>query len=192
MAAPICRETTCATIGLARLPEIRNLTSVPPRDVQAIIARPDGRWLPRRPLVHAAAQDERSGLSGLWLAIDQYWPSAARCRRPAPPAFRQRKTPHDLQPAQKPRRPWLPEGTVAASGRKGRTPIGGGKWALPLSLVAFRGRMNSQRPLNLFWSELCRYSAGHGGHQRPVSKASAKLPASRRDRVAEESLFSSQ
>src|SRR5438552_14427413 len=34
---------------------------------------------------------------------------------------------------------WLTEGTVAASGRKRLTPIGGDKWAVPLSLVAFRG-----------------------------------------------------
>ena len=59
---------------------------------------------------------------------------------------------------------WLTEGTVAAYGRQRLTPIGGDKWALSLSLVAFRGRMHDgQRPPNLFWSELCRYSAGHAG-----------------------------
>lgn len=59
---------------------------------------------------------------------------------------------------------WLTEGTVAAYGRKRLTSIGGDKWALPLSLVAFRGRMHDgQRALNLFWSELCRYSAAHAG-----------------------------
>lgn len=58
---------------------------------------------------------------------------------------------------------WLTEGT-AASGRKRLVPIGGDKWALPLSLVAFRGRMHDgQRALNLFWSELCRHSAAHAG-----------------------------
>ena len=62
---------------------------------------------------------------------------------------------------------WLTEGTVAAYGRKRLTPIGGDKWALPLSLVAFRGRMHDgQRALNLFWSELCRYGAGHAGAVR--------------------------
>ena len=71
---------------------------------------------------------------------------------------------------------WLTEGTVAAYGRKRLTPIGGDKWALPLSLVAFRGRMHDgQRPLNLFWSELCRYSAGHaGGDHEPTG---ARSPA---------------
>jgi LysR family transcriptional regulator, hypochlorite-specific transcription factor HypT len=59
---------------------------------------------------------------------------------------------------------WLTEGTVAAYGRQRLTLIGGDKWALSLSLVAFRGRMHDgQRPPNLFWSELCRYSAGHAG-----------------------------
>jgi len=85
---------------------------------------------------------------------------------------------------------WLTEGTVAAYGRKRLSPIGGDKWALPLSLVAFRGRMHDgQRALNLFWSELCRYSAGHaGGHHPPTGvrsppkspgKSLRKLPASR-------------
>ncbi|WFU17820.1 LysR family transcriptional regulator [Bradyrhizobium sp. CB3481] len=59
---------------------------------------------------------------------------------------------------------WLTEGTAAALGRKRLVPIGGDKWALPLSLVAFRGRMHDgQRALNLFWSELCRHSAAHAG-----------------------------
>jgi len=73
---------------------------------------------------------------------------------------------------------WLTEGTAAASGRKGLVPVGGDKWALPLSLVAFRDRMNSQRSLNLFWSELCRYSAGHagGGHEKTGSGPPAKQP----------------
>jgi DNA-binding transcriptional LysR family regulator len=71
---------------------------------------------------------------------------------------------------------WLPESTVAATGRKGLVAIGGDKWALPLSMVAFRDRANSQRSLNLFWSELCRYSAEHAGsgHARS-SRSSAKI-----------------
>jgi DNA-binding transcriptional LysR family regulator len=74
---------------------------------------------------------------------------------------------------------WLPESTVAATGRKGLVAVGGDKWALPLSMVAFRDRANSQRSLNLFWSELCRYGAGHAGSgpERPVSRSPAKLPA---------------
>ena len=73
---------------------------------------------------------------------------------------------------------WLTEGTVAAYGRKRLTPIGGDKWALPLSLVAFRGRMHDgQRPLNLFWSELCKHSAGHAG--RGLARTSSKPPAKR-------------
>jgi len=74
---------------------------------------------------------------------------------------------------------WLTEGTVAAFGRKRLTPIGGDKWALPLSLVAFRGRMHDgQRALNLFWSELCRHSAGHagGGLAKTGSRPPAKRP----------------
>src|SRR3954453_7322838 len=75
---------------------------------------------------------------------------------------------------------WLTEGTVAAYGRKRLTPIGGDKWALPLSLVAFRGRMHDgQRALNLFWSELCRQSAGHAGsdHKPTGARKPAKLPS---------------
>jgi DNA-binding transcriptional LysR family regulator len=75
---------------------------------------------------------------------------------------------------------WLTEGTVAAYGRKRLTAIGGDKWALPLSLVAFRGRMHDgQRALNLFWSELCRHSAGHAGsdHKPTGARSPAKLPA---------------
>jgi DNA-binding transcriptional LysR family regulator len=74
---------------------------------------------------------------------------------------------------------WLTEGTVAAYGRKRLTPVGGDKWALPLSLVAFRGRMHDgQRALNLFWSELCRYSAGQAGgdHQPTGVRSPAKPP----------------
>jgi hypothetical protein len=71
---------------------------------------------------------------------------------------------------------WLPESTVAATGRKGLVAVGGDKWALPLLMVAFRDRANSQRSLNLFWSELCRYSAGHAGsdHERLISRSPAK------------------
>jgi DNA-binding transcriptional LysR family regulator len=75
---------------------------------------------------------------------------------------------------------WLTDSTVAAYGRKRLTPIGGDKWALPLSLVAFRGRMHDgQRALNLFWSELCRHSAGHakGDHEPTGARSPAKLPA---------------
>jgi DNA-binding transcriptional LysR family regulator len=73
---------------------------------------------------------------------------------------------------------WLTEGTVAAYGRKRLTPIGGDKWALPLSLVAFRGRMHDgQRALNLFWSELCRHSAGHAGGG--LARIGSRLPAKR-------------
>jgi DNA-binding transcriptional LysR family regulator len=73
---------------------------------------------------------------------------------------------------------WLPERTAAAAGRKGLTAIGGDKWTLPLSLVAFRDRMNDQRSLNLFWSELCMHDAGHAGtvHNKPSARSSAKLP----------------
>jgi DNA-binding transcriptional LysR family regulator len=74
----------------------------------------------------------------------------------------------------------LVNGTVAAYSRKRLTPIGGDKWALPLSLVAFRGRMHDgQRALNLFWSELCRHSAGHAGsdHKPTGARSPAKLPA---------------
>ena len=73
---------------------------------------------------------------------------------------------------------WLTEGTVAAYGRKRLIPIGGDKWALSLSLVAFRGRMHDgQRPPNLFWSELCRYSAGHaGGDHEPTGVRSPAKP----------------
>jgi hypothetical protein len=72
---------------------------------------------------------------------------------------------------------WLPESTVAATGRKGLVAVGGDKWALPLSMVAFRDRANSQRSLNLFWSEPCRYSAERAGsgHERSVLSSSAKL-----------------
>jgi hypothetical protein len=52
---------------------------------------------------------------------------------------------------------------ATAAGRKGLTAIGGDKWTLPLSLVAFKDRMNGQRPLNLFWSELCRHDTCHTG-----------------------------
>jgi DNA-binding transcriptional LysR family regulator len=71
---------------------------------------------------------------------------------------------------------WLPESTVAATGRKGLVAVGGDKWALPLSMVAFRDRANSQRSLNLFWSELCRDSAGHAGTdlERSISRSPAK------------------
>ena len=72
---------------------------------------------------------------------------------------------------------WLTEGTAAASGRKRLVPIGGDKWVLPLSLVAFRGRMHDgQRTLNLFWSELCRHSAAHagGGLAKGPAKSLAK------------------
>ncbi|CAN7506742.1 LysR substrate-binding domain-containing protein [Bradyrhizobium sp. LjRoot220] len=74
---------------------------------------------------------------------------------------------------------WLPESTVAASGRKGLTAVGGDKWALPLSMVAFRDRTNSQRSLNLFWSELCRYGTGQagGGHERSIPRSTAKSPS---------------
>jgi DNA-binding transcriptional LysR family regulator len=74
---------------------------------------------------------------------------------------------------------WLMESTAAAHGRKGLTAIGGNKWALPLSLVAFKDRANSQRSLNLFWSELCRYSAAHagGGRAGSVSRSQARLTA---------------
>jgi LysR family transcriptional regulator, hypochlorite-specific transcription factor HypT len=75
---------------------------------------------------------------------------------------------------------WLTEGTVAASGRKRLTPIGGDKWALPLSLVAFRGRMHDgQRALNLFWSELCRHSAAHagGGLAKGLARTGSRPPA---------------
>jgi DNA-binding transcriptional LysR family regulator len=73
---------------------------------------------------------------------------------------------------------WLTEGTVAASGRKRLTTIGGEKWALPLSLVAFRRRMHDgQRALNLFWSELCRHSAGHAGSG--LARTGSRLPAKR-------------
>jgi DNA-binding transcriptional LysR family regulator len=73
---------------------------------------------------------------------------------------------------------WLTEGTVAAYGRKRLTLIGGDKWALPLSLVAFRGRMHDgQRALNLFWSELCRHSVGHAGGG--LARTGSRLPAKR-------------
>jgi hypothetical protein len=81
--------------------------------------------------------------------------------------------------ARRPGIAWLTEGTVAAYGRMRLTPIGGNKGALPLSLVAFRGRMHDgQRALNLFWSELCRHSAGHAGSglARTASRAPAKRP----------------
>ena len=73
---------------------------------------------------------------------------------------------------------WLTESTVAAAGRKGLIAIGGDKWSVPLSLVAFKDRMNDQRPLNLFWSELCRHNAGQAGAGRgkPPAKSSARLP----------------
>lgn len=58
---------------------------------------------------------------------------------------------------------WLTESTVAAAGRKGLTAIGGDKWAVPLSLVAFKDRSNDRRSLNLFWSELCRHNTSQGG-----------------------------
>ncbi|WP_063830326.1 LysR family transcriptional regulator [Bradyrhizobium murdochi] len=81
---------------------------------------------------------------------------------------------------------WLTEGTVAASGRKRLVQIGGDKWALPLSLVAFRGRMHDgQRALNLFWSELCRHSAGHAGGglakglAKDLAKTGSRPPAKR-------------
>jgi len=61
---------------------------------------------------------------------------------------------------------WLPESTVAADGRKGLTAIGGSKWALPLSLVAFKDRTNGERSLSLFWSELHRHSAEQKGSRR--------------------------
>lgn len=74
---------------------------------------------------------------------------------------------------------WLTESTAAAHGRKGLAAIGGNKWALPLSLVAFKDRTNGQRALNLFWSELCRYSTAHagGGRAGPVSRMPAKSSA---------------
>ena len=73
---------------------------------------------------------------------------------------------------------WLTESTVAAAGRKGLTAIGGDKWTLPLSLVAFRDRMNDQRSLNLFWSELCKHTTGQAeaGHSKPTARSPAKLP----------------
>jgi DNA-binding transcriptional LysR family regulator len=71
---------------------------------------------------------------------------------------------------------WLTESTAA--GRKGLTAIGGDKWTLPLSLVAFRDRMNDQRSLNLFWSELCKHTTGQAGagHSKPTARSPAKLP----------------
>ena len=74
---------------------------------------------------------------------------------------------------------WLTEGTAAAHGHKGLAAIGGNKWALPLSLVAFKDRTNSQRSLNLFWSELCRNNAAHAadGRAGQVAKGPVKSPA---------------
>ncbi|MCJ9705356.1 LysR family transcriptional regulator [Bradyrhizobium sp. SHOUNA76] len=74
---------------------------------------------------------------------------------------------------------WLTEGTAAAHGHKGLAAIGGNKWALPLSLVAFKDRTNSQRSLNLFWSELCRNNAVHAadGRAGQAAKGPVKSPA---------------
>lgn len=69
---------------------------------------------------------------------------------------------------------WLTESTVAAAGRNGLTAIGGDKWAVPLSLVAFKDRTNDRRSLNLFWSELCRHNGPQGG--ATSGKAPAKSP----------------
>lgn len=71
---------------------------------------------------------------------------------------------------------WLPESTVAAAGRAGLTTIGGDRWALPLSLVAFKERTNDHRALNLFWSELCKHDADHGadGHRRSSAASLTK------------------
>lgn len=66
---------------------------------------------------------------------------------------------------------WLPESTVAAGGSKGLKAIGGDKWALPLSLVAFKDRMNDRRSLNVFWSELSKHSIDHNGEGRKNSSA---------------------
>ena len=80
---------------------------------------------------------------------------------------------------------WLPESTVAADGRKGLTAIGGTKWALPLSLVAFRDRTNGGRSLNLFWSELSRYGAEQKGsrHERLPRGAGAAYRMTRGRRI---------
>jgi DNA-binding transcriptional LysR family regulator len=71
---------------------------------------------------------------------------------------------------------WLPDSTVAAAGRNGLKAIGRDKWALPLSLVAFKDRMNDWRSLNLFWSELCKRNIDHiaAGHGRPSARSLAR------------------
>jgi hypothetical protein len=79
-------------------------------------------------------------------------------------------------------RAWLTESAVAAAGRKGLTAIGGDKWAVPLSLVAFKDRMNDRLPLNLFWSELCRHNApkaGTGPGKAPARSSAKTVKSSR-------------
>lgn len=61
---------------------------------------------------------------------------------------------------------WLPESTVAAGPKDALVPIGGAHWSMPISIVAFRDRANTNPAVTRLWSRLKR--------QRPVSVASSR------------------
>jgi DNA-binding transcriptional LysR family regulator len=62
---------------------------------------------------------------------------------------------------------WLPESTVANVPRDALVPMGGARWSMPLSIMAFRDYANSNLAVARLWSLLKRARPDHRGRTRP-------------------------
>ncbi len=62
---------------------------------------------------------------------------------------------------------WLPESTVATGPRDVLVPIGGARWSMPLSIMAFRDRANTNPAVSRLWALLKRARPSHPTRSRP-------------------------
>jgi LysR family transcriptional regulator, hypochlorite-specific transcription factor HypT len=62
---------------------------------------------------------------------------------------------------------WLPESTVADCPKDALVPIGGPRWSMPLSIMAFRNRANTNPAVTRLWSLLARARPPNLARSRP-------------------------
>ena len=67
---------------------------------------------------------------------------------------------------------WLTESTVAAAPKDALVPIGGARWSMPLSIMAFRGTANTSPAVSRIWSLLKRHKSSRTspGRQKAALK----------------------